>query len=463
MSIEQKLINFIEINKKEENSYIQYYWNNKAICDVILGSHNNEIQESINNLLITEDFKSEPAKFLDSYLRSREISVKKTEQLIEKLNGIEIEAEADENFFFIFNNITIRGRLPVACNILIDINNKIVKMQTISNAITSEINSKLPLREKKFINFQKEWEAKSKDTLFNELNESIKFEDLSKRKIENLFFSLFDLLCQDYITTEYSNSMDADFIPCKIASPKEILENETEIQFKKENKISLYDHADISFPFEERCIWWLKNYCNNSADKKECFTFSTGYPYGFFNKMDIIIEFGFNSSVGMNCFGMVNYAFIIEGYGEHTEICLYNGKKKKKSCLLKEANGFPEECFKYIEANMQAMLNNPILKFIMNHYIFKPLILKPIKQKFGNQVKNTKLIFTEHFSIDNLNKQLLPIKLKKSGTVFDLSNIKNPHIIENYDEAFVSAIEQNKLHSLLKPDKSIQVNTKKRL
>lgn len=464
MNIEQKLINFIENNKQEENGYIQYYWNNKEKCDQIWRSFDKKIEENdIKCSLIMQDFQS-IMDFLDDYLNDTKICVEKKNQLTNKLNKLDIETEiSSDGAVIIFENINLRAQRPIYCTIEIDNRSNIVQIKTTLPPIRSQASNK-ELGDRSCYN---EWEKDIGSTLFGNVNYNIKFEVLTKSKIKNLYFSIFDLLSRDYITTEYSSSMEADFMPCKISSLEEVIQNEKEIQYKKKNNIPVYDHVDISFPFEERLMWWFRNLCNNNSEKKRYFKLSSGYPYGFLNKMQIDIDFGFEEAdherFGNMLFKTSRYAFIIEGYGENTTIGLYEGKKKRKNCLLKEAKNFPNECFKYLEKEVQSMIDNKVLKLLLKHFILKSLIIKPLKEKFGDRVKNVKLIFSGPVTTASLEKQLIPLKLKKSGTVFDLSNIQNPHIIENYDEAFVAATEQNILHSISNPGKSIRVNAKKRL
>lgn len=464
----QSMMDFIKKHKSENMSCLQYYCINKQKCHDIANFEQEKTPKHIIALLATEDF-CKPEDFTNSYFSQGKISDKDKNQVLQNIKclGYAKSEEPNSNrIIFHYYDISIRAILYIHLRLIIDCDNEMVQFQPeINSLVINNLNPdyKLPFYTKSRNLCIEKWQTEIQNMLFPKMNKNIGLKDLSKDKIEKIYISLFDLLSKDYITTDIHKLEHGDFIPCKISSPKEILENEKEIQLKKKNNISLSEHPDISFPFEERCIWWLKNYCNNIPDKKLCLILKENYG-GFFNKISLEIEFGFNSTnvlrLDMELTRYIHdYTFTVEANEENTIINFYEGDKKKYSCLFLESAGFPEKCFKYVEQKIEKRLNHPVIKLLVKHDL-KCSIIETLKGNLDNK-KDIKLMYSGKFTVDNLCKRLLPIKLKKEKIFFDLSKIENAHIASKYAEEFLSLIDRNMLTSLIKDNDIPKLANKK--
>jgi len=476
---ETELEEYVLLNKNPEDSMISYYMAH-------LSKFFEKEQDKINiQLIIHNEFNGESEHYnllsqTYKYSRENKLSPSEKEALFNKAsevyshditrfvdivghcgNKFELDFEKEKQKFFknireklviTIQNLWIRGKLRFHYQLLFNYDENTLETSVQFERVGAQ--KKLNKLQEKNYWIAREWIETNDIILFgNDARMKINFCDLSAKKIQEIQFFILSILNKSYVLT--GGSSESAEMPVKITTLQELIENERLIQFKKANRQDITDHPDISFSFANRYLCWLQK--NINYDNMEYFNFFSGYYYETRKKDTYFNKMGLNYSVnypGHEPFMSTDFYFFVNGNDENSTVDFYVWNKKVKSCIIKDSANFPQECRDYIKKDIEYFFNHWLAKIIIKYAVIRPVIIKPLKKKYGESLRGLTSKFDIPFTLEMLNQKRFPLMLKCKGSNFCLSSRDKIWETEEYADELLATVGKKELNTTL--SKSIQ-------
>ena len=430
----EKFKNYIKLNKKEDQLFLDYFKSNKDIISEYEKSQNAQLMVFDDSFIKIELFKEDINHY---YTKIKKEYLKKLK--FSKLEYAEFIADKDNplNYFMIpesldcCKNWTIQNRIGINPENLEFYNNvMIVERVTYGTERSQDFREE----QKKADNWLNQFLKDNEDS-FPVKNMSVSLNDITKEKMEEIFLNCFKGI--DKTTMNFNSITDKESYNCNIERlnnnivnilPKNIKENfdPTNYKVKKENFVYIYNFPYIYLNSLKDDI--LKNNTLN------LFNFEDKSLY----KKSLILN-----NIYLKTLLQMDYSLILENDDINGNLYLYeNGKEILKMGMQDYS------IHKKLSSFFENEIKNKINEIVKNNKVLD--LEKNIRKHIQNEEVKIKIDWNE-FTLNKIDDLLLPIKVLYKGKVLNV--LYNDHSRNDINNTINIFVENTSLSEILSKNK----------
>lgn len=430
----EKFKNYIQLNKREDQLFLEYFKSNKDILSEYEKSQNVQLMIFDDSFIKIELFKEDINHY---YRKIKKEHLKKFK--FSKLGYAEFIADKDNplNYCMISESLdccknwTIQNIIGIKSDTLEFYNNVII-CERVPHG--TERNKDFREEQKKADNWLNQFLKDNEDS-FPVKNMSVSLNDITKEKMEEIFLNCFKGINKttmnfNSITDKESYSCNIERLNNEIANyfPKNVKENFDPTNYKtpKENFVYIYNYPNI----------YLNSLGIDILEKNKLGLFS--FKVDSMYKRSLILN-----NVYLKDLLNIDYALILKNDEMTGNLYLCsNGKEILK--MEMQDYSIPTKLFSFFENEIKNKINH----LIGNKKVLE--LEKGIRRHITNKEVNIKIDLKE-FTLNKVNELSIPIKVLYNDKVLDiLYNDNSRNDLNNTINIFV---ENTSLSEILSKNK----------